>query len=121
MGDTDGSFDLTTTVVSADGRLTKETWSADPRAEIDCFYLYSAVSRDTTTRSDMIAGDEERNVIRQQCARFASVCRPYAPLYRQVTLKGRAPAVGRGRRCSAPLARRELFRRGSGVDALPRA
>ena len=77
MGDTDGSFDLTTTVVSADGHLTKETWSADPRAEIDCFYLYPTVSRDTTTRSDMNSGDEERNVIRQQCARFASALPSY--------------------------------------------
>jgi hypothetical protein len=36
----------------------------------------------------MIADDAERNVIKQQFARFASKCRPYAPMYRQVTLVG---------------------------------
>ena len=30
----------------------------------------------------------ELRVIEQQFARFASVCRPYAPSYRQVTLAG---------------------------------
>ena len=34
----------------------------------------------------MTAGPEEHNVILQQFARFASQCRVYAPLYRQVTL-----------------------------------
>src|SRR5262245_8121187 len=36
----------------------------------------------------MTADAAELNVIRQQFARFASKCRPYAPLYRQVTLAG---------------------------------
>ena len=36
----------------------------------------------------MVADDAERNVIRQQFARFGSSCRLFAPLYRQVTLAG---------------------------------
>ncbi len=36
----------------------------------------------------MIADEAERNVIKQQFARFASKCRAYAPLYRQITLLG---------------------------------
>ena len=52
----------------------------------------------------MTAGNEERNVIRQQFARFASQCRTFAPLYRQVTLAACAPrwpaaAGARSRRC----------------------
>ena len=82
------AIDLTTTVVSASGALTRESWSADPQAPIDCFYVYPTISRDTTDHSDMVVGEEERNVVRGQFARFASVCRPYAPLYRQVTLAG---------------------------------
>ena len=82
------AVDLTTTVVAPDGRQSREYWSANANAAIDCFYVYPTVSRDTTDHSDMIAGDEERNVIRGQFARFASVCRPYAPMYRQVTLRG---------------------------------
>lgn len=80
--------DLTTTIVEADGTLTRETWTADPRAPIDCFYVYPTVSTDPAPNSDMTADAAELNVIRQQFARFAAKCRPYAPLYRQVTLAG---------------------------------
>jgi hypothetical protein len=82
------SADLTTTVVTTDGTLSHESWTTDAGAPIDCFYVYPTVSQDTGVRSDMTAGDEERNVVLQQFARFASKCRPYAPLYRQVTLAG---------------------------------
>src|SRR5579871_2370526 len=71
--------DLTTTVIAADGTLTRETWSADPNAPIDCFYVYPTVSTDPTPNSDMVADDAERKVIRQQFARFAAKCKPYAP------------------------------------------
>ena len=81
-------IDHTTTVVAADGTLTKETWKADPNAPIDCFYVYPTVSTDPTPNSDMTADPAETNVIKQQFARLASQCRPYAPLYRQVTLAG---------------------------------
>jgi hypothetical protein len=80
------SVDLTTTVVAANGKLARESFQANPNAPIDCFYVYPTVSRDTTGNSDMNAGPEERSVILQQFARFASQCRVYAPLYRQFTL-----------------------------------
>jgi hypothetical protein len=38
--------------------------------------------------SDMTADEAERRVVHQQAARFGSVCRVYAPSYRQVTLAG---------------------------------
>ncbi len=71
-----------------DGTLTRVPWSAKPDAAIDCFYVYPTISTDPGTHSDMTADPAERNVIAQQFARFASVCRPFAPLYRQVTLAG---------------------------------
>src|SRR5215470_19394477 len=80
------AIDLTTTVISASGKLKRETWAANPNAPIDCFYVYPTVSTDPAGNSDMIPGPEEKGVIRTQFARFGSVCRPYAPLYRQVTL-----------------------------------
>ena len=80
------AVDLSTTIVSADGKLKREEFSANPQAPIDCFYVYPTVSNDTTPNSDMNAGPEEHSVILQQFARFASQCRVYAPLYRQVTL-----------------------------------
>ena len=61
---------------------------ASPAANpaVDCFYVYPTVSRDPEMNSDMNAGPEEQNVIAIQFARFASVCRTYAPLYRSGTL-----------------------------------
>ena len=91
-------IDHTTTVISASGKFKRETWKADPKAPIDCFYVYPTVSTDTTPNSDMIADPAEKNVIRQQFSRFGSVCRTFAPMYRQVTLAGlrRAMAPGGG-------------------------
>jgi hypothetical protein len=80
------TVDLTTTVVAADGKLTRENFKANPQAPIDCFYVYPTVSRDTTPNSDMNAGPEEHGVVRAQFARFGSQCKLYAPLYRQLTL-----------------------------------
>jgi hypothetical protein len=80
------AVDLTTTVVGKNGKLKREAWAADPNAPVDCFYVYPTVSLDKTPNSDMVAGDEERRVVRAQFARFGSRCRTYAPLYRQVTL-----------------------------------
>ena len=81
-------IDETATIVAADGKLTKETWKADPDAPIDCFYVYPTISTDPGQNSDMTADPAETNVIKQQFARFASTCKPYAPLYRQITLVG---------------------------------
>jgi hypothetical protein len=90
------TVDISTTVVTADGKLSRETFTPDPKAPIDCFYVYPTVSLDTTGNSDMDAGPEENNVIRAQFARFGSACRLYAPLYRQVTLTAlRAGIAGR--------------------------
>jgi Protein of unknown function (DUF3089) len=82
------AIDLTTTIVAADGTLTREPWTADPKAPIDCFYVYPTVSADPTRNSDMTPGPEERRIVASQFARFASQCRPFAPLYRQISLAG---------------------------------
>ncbi len=87
------AVDLSTTVISASGKLTPESWTADPNAAIDCFYVYPTVSTDPGGNSDMIAGPEEKAVVRAQFARFASKCRPFAPVYRQVTLTALAAVL----------------------------
>ena len=90
------AVDLTATVISEDGRLTQEKFAPNPKAPIDCFYVYPTVSLDPGGNSDMTPGNEERNVIRAQFARFTSQCRPFAPLYRQVTLTAlRAATAGK--------------------------
>ena len=88
------AVDQTTTIVAADGTLTREPWKADPAAPIDCFYVYPTVSLDPGGNSDMVAGPEENGVVRAQLARFASQCKVYAPLYRQATLTALRAAAG---------------------------
>ena len=55
--------DQATTIVAADGTLTREEWKANPNAPIDCFYVYPTVSTDPGSNSDMIAGAEENGVV----------------------------------------------------------
>ena len=94
--------DLTATIVAADGSLSREGFSHNPDASIDCFYVYPTVSRDSSPNSDMDAGPEELNVIRSQFARLGSQCRLFAPLYRQVTLTAlRANLAGSGQGMAA--------------------
>jgi len=78
---------LDATEIVADGSLVARPFSgvAD-NPPIDCFYVYPTVSMDPGGNSDLIANGEEASVIRHQTARFRSVCRVYAPLYRQITL-----------------------------------
>src|SRR5713226_3199695 len=66
------AIDLTTTVIAADGKLKGEAWATNPKAPIDCFYVYPTVSTDPTPNSDMVPGSEEKGVVRAQFARFAS-------------------------------------------------
>lgn len=58
--------------------------AANPPA--DCFYLYPTVSRDPGFNSDLTPGVEERAAVQIQFARYASVCRPFAPVYRSGTV-----------------------------------
>jgi len=71
-------------VEKADGTEEAErATSADPG--IDCFYVYPTVSRDGSLNSDLSIDPEERAVAIAQASRFSSVCRVYAPMYRQLT------------------------------------
>ncbi|HEX6073227.1 MAG TPA: DUF3089 domain-containing protein [Sphingomicrobium sp.] len=60
---------------------------------IDCFYVYPTVSNDQGLNSDLRVGREERLATETQFARFASVCRPFVPIYRQMTLAAVAAAA----------------------------
>lgn len=66
------------------GSALKSDVAKDP--PIDCFYIYPTVSNDGALNSDMVPGREEKLAVETQFARFASVCRPFAPIYRQMTL-----------------------------------
>jgi Protein of unknown function (DUF3089) len=80
------AVDISSTVISTDGKLTIESWSSNPNAPIDCFYVYPTVSDQPTPNADMTLDFTEKRVVRAQLQRFGSQCRLFAPLYRQVTL-----------------------------------
>lgn len=79
------AVDLSVTSVSNRGSLRRQDFRPASKPKIDCFYVYPTVSLDAGVTSDLNPGAEERRVVAAQFARFASVCRTFAPVYRQVT------------------------------------
>ena len=90
------AVDLSATVVRENGSTVREEFTAAKNPTFDCFYVYPTVSMDKSENSDMLANDEERKVIASQFARFQSVCKTYAPLYRQVTLGALRDRIEKG-------------------------
>jgi hypothetical protein len=86
------STPLATTALNPNGygSVGRSVIAKDP--PVDCFYVYPTVSRDRGMNSDL-AVVEERMAAETQFARFASVCRPFAPIYRQMTTASIAAAV----------------------------
>lgn len=83
------SFDLTTTVVLADGTRRVEADVAPATSpKVDCFYVYPTVDLDLLpgNHTDFKDTSSMGDVALAQIARFRSSCAIYAPLYRQVTI-----------------------------------
>lgn len=74
------------TVIAPTGQMTSDNFTITADPPVDCFYVYPTVSRDAAGNADATIGPEEREIVRQQLARFGNACRLYAPLYRQATL-----------------------------------
>lgn len=74
--------------VAADGSISVETHQPTSDPAVDCLYIYPTVSADMTVNSDLLPGGEEIFAVTNQVARLNSVCRVYAPLYRQVSING---------------------------------
>src|SRR3954451_22766662 len=80
---------LTATAVSPTGKVgAVEHVTAAKHPKIDCFYVYPTVSEETTPQADFKKTPSVKDVAYFQAARFRSVCRVFAPVYRQVTLQG---------------------------------
>ncbi len=84
---------ITELKASGYGATTQNTVAKDP--PFDCFYIYPTVSRDEGSNSDL-SPSEELGAAQAQFARFASVCRPFAPLYRQMTVASIATVLTGG-------------------------
>ena len=89
------STPLATTGLGANGygSTGRSTVAKDP--PFDCFYVYPTVSQDQGLNSDLNVS-EEIGATQSQFARFASVCRPFVPIYRQMTLAAVATASAGG-------------------------
>ena len=82
--------DLSATVIDVEGgkvAVTTESYVPATDPGIDCFYVYPTASTDEGGNSDLHADAAEIYTTGGQFARFGSVCRQFAPMYRQVTLQ----------------------------------
>jgi hypothetical protein len=79
------STPLPTTALNPNGYGSTGVSSVAKDPPLDCFYVYPTVSRDQGLNSDL-KPSEENGAAQSQFARFAGVCRTFAPLYRQMTL-----------------------------------
>ena len=80
------SAPLPTTALNPNGYGSVGRSSVAANPPIDCFYVYPTVSNDPGLNSDLIPNGGERSVTESQFARFAGVCRTFAPIYRQMTV-----------------------------------
>ena len=97
------STQLPTTALTPNGYGSTGLTTVAKDPPLDCFYVYPTVSSDPAMNSDMNAGREEQLTAETQFARFASVCRTFAPIYRQMTLAAVA-AYSAGANVDAPVA-----------------
>ena len=79
------STPLATTALNPNGYGSTGQSSVAKDPPIDCFYVYPTVSRDQGLNSDLIP-NEEKAAAQTQFARFASECRTFSPIYRQMTV-----------------------------------
>ncbi|EME23061.1 DUF3089 domain-containing protein [Rhodococcus triatomae] len=79
-------------------QLTGQTTAVRARVSekdkpVDCFYVYPTVSNQVALNADLLASPEVESIARFQAARFADICRVFAPVYRQVPLLGLPAAL----------------------------
>ncbi|MBI1339049.1 DUF3089 domain-containing protein [bacterium] len=94
LADDKCKVNLDATIVKANGSLRTERFKPARNPKIDCFFVYPTVSLDPGYLSDWEPDAMEFDDVRLQFARFGSVCRTFAPLYRQFTLTALRAASG---------------------------
>ncbi len=100
---------LPTTALNPNGYGSNGPSPIAKNPPVDCFYVYPTVSRDRGMNSDLTPDAAETSAAQSQFARFAGVCRTFAPLYRQLTLSAvAASAVGTDLTAPGALAYRDV-------------
>jgi hypothetical protein len=78
----------TTRYSPAGKRLATDDVRRARRRRIDCFYVYPTVSGQPAPAATRAIDPELRSIALYQAARYSRDCRVFAPVYRQVTLRG---------------------------------
>lgn len=94
LADDKCKVNLDATIINGDGRTSIEAYVPARDPKVDCFFVYPTVSNDKTWSSDWTVDNMEIDDIKLQFARFGSVCRQFAPIYRQTTLTALRIASG---------------------------
>ncbi|MDA8341779.1 MAG: DUF3089 domain-containing protein, partial [Actinomycetota bacterium] len=76
---------LAATVVPANGVRTTQAMPPDTASPFDCFYVYPTVSTQPSDNANLEVQPAEKAAAKLQASRFSSVCRVWAPMYRQRT------------------------------------
>ena len=84
---------LPTTALNPNGYGSSGLSPVATNPAVDCFYVYPTVSRDRGMNSDLRPDASETSAVQSQFARFAGVCRTFAPLYRQLTVSAIAASA----------------------------
>jgi hypothetical protein len=81
--------DRTTTVVTYTGNERHETVASPVKGaqSVDCFYVYPTVSEQEGPNANLAIEPQETQIAIDQASRFSQVCKVYAPVYPQLTLK----------------------------------
>ncbi|MGH2993465.1 MAG: DUF3089 domain-containing protein [Solirubrobacterales bacterium] len=80
---------LKTTRLSPTGQqIGIDRVKAARRPKVDCFYVYPTVSDQPGPQANLDIDPVLRSIALYQAARFSTVCRVFAPVYRQLTLNG---------------------------------
>lgn len=94
LADNKCMVNLDATVIEKDGTTRIEKFRPASNPQVDCFFVYPTVSMDPGWSSDWTVDKMEIDDIKLQFARYASVCRQFAPVYRQTTLTALRLASG---------------------------
>ncbi|OHV42819.1 DUF3089 domain-containing protein [Pseudofrankia sp. BMG5.36] len=92
--DDDCAGGLDVTIVGPSGPTFALPFQPAANPPADCFYVYPTVSGVGLGNAPLKATDAEIAMVRAQAARFASVCRVFAPAYQQYTVVSRLQPDG---------------------------
>ncbi len=81
--------DRTATYVTFNGTKREESIqkSVKSKPAVDCFYVYPTVSEQEGPNANLAIEPQETQVAIDQASRFSQLCKVYAPMYPQLTLK----------------------------------